>query len=195
MNLNDIPKEELVKQVVECRKCRLCEGRKRGVPGEGYWQAGVMFIGEAPGKEEDIQGRPFVGAAGKLLTELIESIGMKREDVFITNVVKCRPPENRDPLPDEIEACWPYLEAQVKMIKPALIVTLGRHSMAKFLPGVTISQVHGQPKVANGIWQQRQVYLPLFHPAVALYDPRKKEVLFEDFKKIPLILKKLNVPS
>ncbi|MFA6991727.1 MAG: uracil-DNA glycosylase [Candidatus Gracilibacteria bacterium] len=182
----------LNQQIITCQKCRLCKGRKNAVPGEGSYKAEIMFIGEGPGRDEDLQGRPFVGAAGKLLTQLIESIGLKREDVFIANVVKCRPPENRDPLPDEIEACFPYLEGQIKTIKPKLIVTLGRHSMAKFLPGLKISEVHGQPKRANGIWQERQVYLPLYHPAVALYDPKKKEVLLADFKKIPLILKKLN---
>jgi len=106
--------------------------------------------------------------------------------------VKCRPPGNRDPFPEEIEACWPYLHKQIKIIKPLLIVTLGRHSMGKFLPDLKISEVHGRPKVYKGIWQEKQVYLPLYHPAVALYDPRKKEVLFEDFKKILLILKKLH---
>lgn len=192
MELENLNKEQLVERILNCRLCRLCEGRTNAVPGEVSWNAQVMFIGEGPGRDEDLQGKPFVGAAGKLLNQLIESIGLSRADVFITNVVKCRPPENRDPLPDEIEACRPYLEAQLKMIKPRLVVTLGRHSMSKFLPGLKISTVHGQPKVADGIWQPRQVYLPLFHPAVALYDPGKRAVLFEDFKKIPQILKKIN---
>ncbi|MFH1284365.1 MAG: uracil-DNA glycosylase [Candidatus Peregrinibacteria bacterium] len=183
--------EQLAKDISVCTKCPLHKGRKNAVPGEGSENAEVLFIGEGPGREEDLQGRPFVGAAGRLLTELIESIELKREDVFIVNVVKCRPPNNRDPFPEEIKTCWPYLEAQIKTIKPKLIVTLGRHSMGRFLPGLKISEVHGRPKRANGIWQERQVYLPLFHPAVALYDPKKKEVLLEDFKKIPLILKKL----
>ncbi len=188
--------EKLEEVVGTCKKCGLCKGRTNAVPGEGSAKAEVLFIGEGPGKDEDLQGRPFVGAAGKLLTKLIESIGLTREDVYIANVVKCRPPNNRDPLPEEIKTCWPYLENQVKLIRPKLIVTLGRHSMGRFLPGLKISQVHGQPKMANnGIWQQKQVYLPLYHPAVALYDPRKKDTLFEDFKKIPLILKKLNDSS
>lgn len=187
-----LQKDELIREMLGCHKCGLCEGRTRVVPGEVSWESEVMFIGEGPGKDEDLQGRPFVGAAGKLLTKLIESIGLSRDDVFITNVVKCRPPNNRDPLPEEIAACWPYLEAQIRFIKPKLIVTLGRHSMGRFLPGLKISQVHGQPKRANGLWQERQVFLPLYHPAVALYDPRQRDVLFEDFKKIPLILKKLN---
>ncbi|MBD3360304.1 uracil-DNA glycosylase, partial [Candidatus Peregrinibacteria bacterium] len=165
----------------------------KAVPGEGAKDADVMFIGEGPGKEEDRQGKPFVGAAGRLLNELLESIGLDRDDVFIANVVKCRPPNNRDPLPQEIKTCWPYLEKQINLINPKLIVTLGRHSMDKFLPGLKITEVHGQPKRAKGIWQERQVYLPLYHPAVALYDPRKKATMFDDFKKIPLILKKLKI--
>lgn len=183
--------QKLIQTIKVCTKCGLCKGRKNAVPGEGTYEAKVMFIGEGPGAEEDNQGRPFVGAAGKLLTQMIESIGLKREDVFIANVVKCRPPGNRDPEPEEILACWPYLEAQIKIIKPKLIVTLGRHSMGRFLDGLKISEVHGQPKRAKGIWQVRQVYLPLYHPAVALYDPGKREVLFQDFKKVPLILKKI----
>ena len=183
--------EELINRINVCKKCTLHKCRKNAVPGEGSYSAEIMFIGEAPGKDEDTQGKPFVGASGKLLTQLIESIGLSREDVFISNVVKCRPPENRDPLPDEVAACWPYLEQQIRIIKPLLIVTLGRHSMARFLLDLKISDVHGQAKRAKGFWKEKQVYLPLYHPAVALYDPRKKEVLFEDFKKIPLILEKI----
>jgi DNA polymerase len=163
------------------------------VPVIGNPKAIFMFFGVGRGGDEDLQGKPFVGAAGKLLTELIESIGLSRSDVYIANVIKCRPPNNRDPFPEEIEACWPYLVRQIKFVKPDLVVMLGRHSMGKFLPGSKISEVHGQPKVYKGIWQKKQVYLPLYHPAVALYDPRKKEVLFEDFKKIPLILKKISL--
>jgi len=187
--------EQLIQNIKNCTKCGLCKGRNNAVPGEGSYGAEIMFIGEGPGAEEDKQGRPFVGAAGKLLTQLIESIGLSREKVFIANVVKCRPPGNRDPLPEEITACWPYLEQQIKIIKPKLIVTLGRHSMGRFLRDLKISEVHGQPKRASGLWQSRQVYLPLYHPAVALYDPNKRVVLFEDFKKIPLILKKVDDPS
>lgn len=184
----------LVKIADEIRNSNVCElskGATHAVPGEGNPNADILFIGEAPGKDEDLQGRPFVGAAGKFLTKLLESIEMKREDVFITNVVKWRPPNNRDPMPEEIIQCWPFLEAQIKVIRPKLIVTLGRHSMGRFLPGLKISQVHGQPKRGKGIWQDKQVYLPLYHPAFALYDPGKRDVLLEDFKKIPLILKKL----
>lgn len=185
--------EKVYKDVSNCSGCQLCSGRTNVVPGMGHSKAKIMFIGEGPGRDEDLQGKPFVGAAGKLLTELIESIGLSRNDVYIANVVKCRPPNNRDPFPEEVEACWPYLARQIKLVKPALIVMLGRHSMGKFLPGSKISEVHGQPKVYKGIWQKKQVYLPLYHPAVALYDPRKREVLFEDFRKIPLILKKISL--
>jgi len=182
---------EVAKDVSNCSKCQLCNGRTNTVPGSGHPHAKILFIGEGPGKDEDLQGKPFVGAAGKLLSKLLESIGLSRDDVFITNVVKCRPPENRDPFPEEVDACYSYLSRQLKAIKPLLIVTLGRHSMARFLPDLKISQVHGQPKVYKGIWQKLQVYLPLYHPAFALYDPKNHSVLEEDFKKIPLILKKL----
>jgi DNA polymerase len=183
---------ELNKQIEKCEKCPLYEGRTNAVPGEGSENAEIMFIGEGPGRDEDLQGRPFVGAAGKFLTEMLESIGLKREDVFIANVVKCRPPNNRDPLPEEIRTCWNYLEEQMKIIKPKIVVTLGRHSMGRFMPGLKISQVHGQAKRASGVWQDRQVYLPLYHPAAALYDPRQREVHLDDFKKIPLILRKIS---
>lgn len=182
---------QLIQTIKLCTKCDLCKERTNAVAGEGSYDAEVMFIGEGPGAAEDLQGRPFVGAAGKLLTQMIENIGLSREEVFIANVVKCRPPKNRDPFPEEIATCWPYLEEQIKIIKPKLIVTLGRHSMGRFLEGLKISEVHGQPKRAKGIWQSKQVYLPLYHPAVALYDPNKKVVLFKDFQKIPLILKKI----
>ncbi|PIZ76163.1 uracil-DNA glycosylase [Candidatus Peregrinibacteria bacterium CG_4_10_14_0_2_um_filter_38_24] len=183
--------EDIINRINVCKKCPLHKGRTHSVPGDGSYNAEIMFIGEGPGRDEDLQGKPFVGAAGKLLIELIKSIGLSREDVFIANVVKCRPPNNRDPLPEEIAACWPYLDEQVKIIKPLLVVTLGRHSMGRFLPGLKISEVHGQPKSAKSAWNERQAYLPLYHPAVALYDPRKKVTLFEDFEKIPLILKQV----
>lgn len=183
--------EIIGKEVRDCSKCQLCTGRTNAVPGVGNTKAKILFIGEGPGRDEDLQGMPFVGAAGKFLTELIKSIGLEREDVFITNVVKCRPPENRDPFPEEIESCWSYLVKQIKILKPLLIVFLGRHSMGKFLPGLKISEVHGQPKIYKGIWQKQQVYIPMYHPAAALYDPKKREVLLEDFKKIPLVLKKI----
>lgn len=192
MDENNLEFEVLRKEIDVCRKCRLCElGATRAVPGEGNPRAQVMFIGEAPGKAEDALGRPFVGAAGKFLTTMLELSGFKREDVFITNVVKHRPPENRDPMPDEIEKCWPFLEAQVKAIKPKLIVLLGRHAMGRFLPGLKISEVHGQAKRAKGIGTEKQVYFPVYHPASALYNPGLRDVLINDMKKIPVLLKKI----
>lgn len=184
--------EELALKIRMCKRCRLSEGRINAVPGEGNSSAEILFVGEGPGKTEDALGRPFVGAAGRILDEMLESIGYKREDVFIANVVKCRPPDNRDPEPDEVLACWGYLEAQIKLVQPKLIVTLGRHSMNRFLSGLKISEVHGQSRSASGIWQKKQVYLPLYHPAVSLYSPSKKAVMLEDFKKIPLVLKKID---
>ena len=185
--------ELLCEKIKGCSMCGLRKTCARVVCGEGSSSAEVVFIGEAPGREEDKQGRPFVGAAGKLLTELLLSIGFSRDDIYITNVVKCRPPNNRDPLPEEISACLPHLKDQLMIIKPKLIVTLGRHAMNIFLPGLKISEVHGQAKRANGLWNNRQVYLPLYHPAAALYDSRKRETLFDDFKKIILLLKKVTI--
>lgn len=184
--------QSVYENINKCRACRLCElGATKAVPGEGDEKAQVMFIGEAPGKAEDLQGRPFVGAAGKFLTAMLSEIGYKREDVYITNVVKHRPPENRDPLPEEIEACWPYLQDQVKIIKPKLIVLLGRHAMGRFLPGLKISEVHGQAKRAKALCGDRQVYFPVYHPASALYNPGLRQTLINDMKKIPILLKKI----
>lgn len=154
--------------------------------GVGNPEADILFIGEAPGKNEDLQGEPFVGAAGKFLNEMLEGIGLKRADIYITNIVKYRPPHNRDPLPEEKTAFLPFLQEQIAIIKPKLIVTLGRHSMDVLLPGLKISQVHGEPKRYKG-----QVYLPLFHPAAALYNGGMRQTLIEDFSLIPAILKKL----
>ena len=154
--------------------------------GDGNPDADLVFIGEAPGKNEDEQGLPFVGAAGKFLNEMLEAIGLKRADAYITNVVKYRPPENRDPYPDEKAAFLPYLRSQLQVIKPKIVVTLGRHSMECFLPGLQISKCHGQPKRYKG-----QVYLPLFHPAAALYNGSMRQTLIDDFMKIPRILVKL----
>ncbi len=154
--------------------------------GTGNPGADIIFIGEAPGKNEDLQGEPFVGAAGKFLNEMLAGIGLKREDIYITNIVKYRPPHNRDPLPEEKTAFLPFLQEQIAIIKPKLIVTLGRHSMDVLLPGLKISQVHGQPKRYKG-----QVYLPLFHPAAALYNGGMRQTLIEDFSLIPAILEKL----
>lgn len=154
--------------------------------GTGNPDADIVFIGEAPGKNEDLQGEPFVGAAGRFLNEMLVTIGLRREDIYITNIVKYRPPGNRDPLPEEKAAFLPYLEKQLEIIKPKLIVTLGRHSMDVLLPGLKISQVHGEPKRYHG-----NVYLPLFHPAAALYNGGLRQTLVDDFAKIPLILEKI----
>ena len=154
--------------------------------GEGNPDADMVFIGEAPGKNEDIQGKPFIGAAGKFLNQLLEMINITREDVYITNIVKYRPPNNRDPLPDEKTAFMPYLDQQLTIIKPKLVITLGRHSLNCFLPQLIISQVHGQPKRYKG-----RVYLPLFHPAAALYNGGLRQTLINDFVRIPTILNQI----
>jgi DNA polymerase len=164
----------------------LAKTAKQLVMGDGNPAADIVFIGEAPGKHEDEQGIPFVGAAGRFLNEMLASINLKREDIYITNIVKYRPPDNRDPSPEEKAAFLPYLMQQIAVIQPKLIVTLGRHSMEAMLPGLKISQVHGQPKRYKG-----QVYLPLFHPAAALYNGGLRSTLQEDFARIPAILEKL----
>lgn len=158
------------------------------VPGAGDPDTEILFVGEAPGKKEDEVGVPFVGAAGQFLNEMLASIGLKREDIFITNIVKQRPPENRDPTPEEIEAHWPLLMQQIEIIDPKIIVMLGRHSMSKLLPEVgTISQIHGKPfRRKDG-----RVYLPLYHPAAALYNGGLRQTLLTDFAKIPAILHKI----
>lgn len=154
--------------------------------GDGSPDADIVFIGEAPGKNEDLKGVPFVGAAGKFLDEMLGLINLKRQDIYITNIVKYRPPENRDPLPEEKSAFLPYLESQLEVIQPKLVVTLGRHSLNCFLPDLQIGQVHGQPKRYKG-----RVYLPLFHPAAALYNGGMRQTLIDDFKLIPSIIKKI----
>lgn len=175
--------ETLAAEVAECARCLLHRGRTRSVPGEGPGDAGIMFIGEAPGFHEDQQGRPFVGAAGKFLEELLESIGLKREDVFITNVIKCRPPGNRDPLPEEIEACKPYLDRQIDLLQPKLVVTLGRFSMARAFPKARISRIHGQPRKVGGV-----IYYPMYHPAAALHQPSLRRTVEEDMRRIPELI-------
>lgn len=174
---------EVAQRVAVCPDCDLCRSRVKAVPGEGPAKAEIMFIGEGPGWHENQQGRPFVGAAGQFLTQLLASIGLTREDVFITNVVKCRPPGNRDPLPDEIAACSKYLDAQLALIKPKMIVTLGRHSMARFFPGARISQIHGQARKENGV-----VYFPMYHPAAALHQQSLRATVEADMLKIPRLL-------
>ncbi|HSX23779.1 MAG TPA: uracil-DNA glycosylase [Candidatus Saccharimonadales bacterium] len=178
--------DELAKQIIKDKVCEdLAKQATQLVFGVGGADADITFIGEAPGKNEDLQGEPFVGAAGKFLNEMLAMIGLERKDVYITNIVKYRPPDNRDPLPSEKSDFLPYLDKQLEIINPKLIVTLGRHSMDVLLPGLKITQVHGQPKR-----YKNRVFLPLFHPAAALYDGSLKQTLIDDFAKIPLILEK-----
>jgi DNA polymerase len=171
--------------------CELKKTATQPVPGNGNPQAQIVFIGEAPGKDEDIRGIPFVGRAGQFLNEMLESIGMKREDIYITNIVKYRPPNNRDPEPDEKEACVPWLYEELNFIKPKVIVFLGRHSMNDFFPDLKISDAHGKLIHKKFKRVQTQYFLPLYHPASALYNGGMRETLMKDFKKIPLILKKI----
>ncbi len=179
--------DNLIEQIRNCRKCGLYKNRKNPVPGEGNRNAVLMFIGEAPGAREDATGRPFVGAAGKLLTELIESIGLTRKDVYITNIIKCRPPGNRDPREEEIKACLPYLLKQIKLIQPRIIVALGRHAGKTLfelsgLKWINMSRVHGRVFDASieGVSFKLTV---TYHPAAALYNPRLKVSLEKDFKE------------
>jgi uracil-DNA glycosylase family 4 len=174
---------ELYGKIQKCDACRLCKQRRRAVPGEGREDAEIMFIGEAPGWHEDQQGRPFVGPAGQFLDELLQSIGLSRSEVYIANVVKCRPPSNRDPLPDEIEACRKWLDRQIEVIKPKVIVTLGRHSMARFFSGTTISRAHGTARQGDGV-----IYFAMYHPAAALHQGSLRRVIMEDMLKIPPLL-------
>lgn len=185
--------ENLNKEMLACGKCALRAGCSQVVPGEGSAEAEIMFIGEGPGKKEDELGRPFVGAAGKFLDEMLASIKLKREDVYIANIVKCRPPNNRDPLPEEIEVCWPWLLGQIKIIEPKLIIFLGRHSMNRFFPNEKISDVHGKLLIKKfGLnpdgSPKRQYFFALYHPASALYNGGMRETLLNDFKKIPKAL-------
>jgi uracil-DNA glycosylase family 4 len=179
--------EAIKQQILDDKVCpELAEGATQLVFGDGNPEAELVFIGEAPGKNEDLQGLPFVGAAGKFLNEMLEMIGLKREDVYITNIVKYRPPDNRDPFPDEKQAFMPYLESQLEVIQPKLVVTLGRHSLNCFLPDLSISACHGQPKRYKG-----RVYLPLFHPAAALYNGAMRQTLIDDFALTPAIIEKI----
>lgn len=179
MNPEEILRE-ISAQVSVCQACALHYSRKFAVPGEGNPRAEIMFIGEAPGFHENEQGRPFVGQAGKFLDELLAEAGYKREEVFIANVVKCRPPGNRDPLPEELAACSRYLDRQIEAINPSVIVTLGRISMGKFLPNARISEMHGK-----SIWVNDRLIVPMYHPAAALHQPALKNVVIADFKSLP----------
>jgi uracil-DNA glycosylase len=176
---------ELAGRIAACPDCDLCKTRTRAVPGEGPEQAEIMLVGEGPGYHEDQQGRPFVGPAGRFLEELLASVGLKRTDVFITNVVKCRPPENRDPLPYEVEACKKYLQQQIATIRPKVIVTLGRYSLAWFFPRDTISKVHGLIREKDGIY-----FLNMYHPAAALHAGGLRQTIQDEFKRVPQALEK-----
>jgi uracil-DNA glycosylase family 4 len=174
---------QVAKEVALCEKCALYHSRKHAVPGEGPADAEIMFIGEGPGFYENEQGRPFVGAAGKFLDDLLAQAGLKRQQVWITNVVKCRPPGNRDPLPDEVATCNQYLERQITAINPSIIITLGRYSMGRFMPGAKISAVHGQMRKVG----ERYV-VAMFHPAAALHQASLKPAILADFGKLPQLL-------
>ena len=177
--------EKLAKQIKACTRCELHRSRTEAVPGEGPTHAEIMFIGEGPGASEDKQGRPFVGASGRFLDQLLEQAGVTRTDVFITNVVKCRPPGNRDPLPDEINTCTSnYLQHQIEIINPSIIVTLGRHSMGLFFKGAKITQIHGQMRNVGD-----RFVIPMFHPAAALHQQSLRETIMADFAKLPELLK------
>ena len=167
-------------EVAVCTDCKLQHSRKNAVPGEGPVDADLMFIGEGPGFHENEQGRPFVGAAGRFLEELLASIGMSREEVFICNVIKCRPPGNRDPQADEIQACSKYLDRQIIAINPKVIITLGRFSMARYFPNARISSIHGRATVIDG-----RLVVPMYHPAAALHQPSLRRVVEEDFALLP----------
>lgn len=175
--------KELYQEITDCHRCELAKHRTRVVPGEGAEDVAVVFIGEAPGWHEDQQGRPFVGPAGQVLDELLASIGMRREEVYICNVIKCRPPGNRDPLPAEIQACQQWLDRQLELLHPKMIVTLGRYSMARFFPGEVISKAHGKMRKEGGI-----VYYAMYHPAAALHQQRMRQIVQADMLKIPSLL-------
>ncbi len=178
--------DSIASLVRQCTDCVLHQGRTNGVPGEGPADAELMFIGEGPGYQEDRQGRPFVGPAGQFLDELLASIRLTRREVFIANMVKCRPPNNRDPAPGEIAACSKYLDRQIELLSPKLIVTLGRFSLGKFFPGETIGRVHGKVRHSNG-----RAVLPIMHPAAALHRQELRTVIQQDFQAIPGILQTL----
>jgi uracil-DNA glycosylase len=176
--------KKLAKRIKVCTRCELHRSRTEAVPGEGPTHAEIMFIGEGPGAREDEQGRPFVGASGKFLDQLLEQAGVTRAEVWITNVVKCRPPGNRDPLPDEIDTCTGnYLQRQIEVVNPSIIVTLGRHSMGLFFKGAKITQIHGQMRQVG-----ERFVIAMYHPAAALHQQSLKSVLMQDFAKLPELL-------
>lgn len=172
--------QRLAEVIARCQLCDLARTRTKAVPGDGPVETDILFIGEGPGFHEDKQGRPFVGAAGTFLDEMLASIGLDRGKVFVTNVVKCRPPNNRDPAPTEIAACAPYLDKQIALLDPLVIVTLGRHSMARFFAGEMISRIHGSARVVDG-----RTVVAFYHPAAALHQQALRSTLEQDFRKLP----------
>jgi len=182
--MNDDPLRALASEIQACTACPLHRSARQAVPGEGSAESGIFFLGEAPGYNEDVQGRPFVGAAGQLLDELLEGIGLERSKVFITNVVRHRPPENRDPLPDEVTACDVWLNRHLEILRPRVIVTLGRHAMYKFFAGESISRIHGKVRrTAEGL-----AIFPMYHPAAALHQPALRSALVADMAALALFL-------
>ena len=180
----------LADEIRGCTACPLHRSAKQAVPGEGSAESGILFLGEAPGYNEDVQGRPFVGAAGQLLDQLLAGIGLDRSKVFITNVVRHRPPENRDPLPEEVAACHVWFERHLAALKPKVVVTLGRHAMYKFFPGESISRVHGRARKKDGI-----TIFPVFHPAAALHQPSLRSDLEKDFQALAAFLESTPRPQ
>ena len=176
----------LVERISTCTECGLSKGRTQSVPGDGALDADIMFIGEGPGFHEDRQGVPFVGAAGNVLNQMLQVIGLSRENVYITNMVKCRPPNNRDPFPGEIGSCSQYLDAQIALIRPKVIVALGRFSFAKFFPSETISRARGKPRDWNGI-----IVYPMYHPAAVLHNPGLRPALERDFLRLPDLIRQV----
>ena len=174
---------QLCGEIANCRDCELARSRTKVVPGEGAEDAELLFIGEAPGWHEDQQGRPFVGPAGQFLGELLASVDLKRQDVYIANVIKCRPPQNRDPLPSEIESCRKWLDRQIEIIQPRMIITLGRYSLMRYFPNESIGKIHGKPRKLEGV-----VYYPMYHPAAALHQGSLRRIIEADMLKIPQIL-------
>jgi len=192
--------EKIVDAIRSCRRCRLAESRKNAVPGEGNLNAEVLFLGEAPGRMEDLEGRPFVGAAGRLLNRLLSEIGLRREDVFITNVVKCRPPNNRDPKEDEVEACRPFTEAIIELVSPKIIVTLGNHAGRFLVEGYGggkwrgITAEHGRVRKVK-VRNIEVIVVPTYHPAAALYNPKLLPTIQNDFKILKSVLEKDESPK
>ena len=175
---------QLCEQIIVCPLCELARSRTKAVPGEGAEEADLLFVGEGPGWHEDQQGRPFVGPAGQFLDRLLALIGLRREQVYITNIVKCRPPQNRDPLPAEIQACRPWLDRQVELIRPRMIVTLGRHSLAQYLPNESIGRAHGKSRKLDDM-----IHYPMYHPAAALHQASLRQTIESDMARIPEVLR------